>query len=158
MFATFTLGTIIPRGRVRTPVGKLQSFERSRIVSLRVEGWTYKRIAAQVNIVSVVCLCFQQWSMENSHTNRLGSGWLFSTDARQDGRIVRAAVAARTASMEEIPAHVASVVSPRTIGKHLFAAELRPRGPLPRLPPPSTAYLISRKSRLDSGIVLCFLQ
>ena len=41
----------------------------------------------------VVCVCYQQWSVEQSHTRRPGSGQPRNTDARQDRRIVRAAVA-----------------------------------------------------------------
>ena len=82
--------------------------------------------------IGVVC-CFQQWYVEYSHTRRPGSGRPRSTDARQDRRIVGAAVAARTHSMEEIQARVAPDVSPRTIGNRLFAAGLRSRVALVRL-------------------------
>ena len=86
-------------------------FELGRIVCLRETGCTNRRIAAHVgHNVSVVCHCFQQWSVEHSHTHRPGSGRPRSTDARQDRRIVRAAVAARTVSREEIRAHVAPAV------------------------------------------------
>ena len=40
----------------------------------------------------MVCRCFQQWSVEHSHTCRWGYGWPHSTDARQDRHIVRAVV------------------------------------------------------------------
>ena len=56
--------------------------------------------------------CFQQWSVENSHTRRPGSGRQRSSDERQDRCIVQAEVAAQTASREEIRAHDASSVSP----------------------------------------------
>ena len=79
----------------------------------------------------MVCRCFQQWSVEHSNTRRPGSGRLRSTDKRQDGHIVWAAVAA---SREEIRAHVAPAVSLRTIGNRLLAAGLRLRVPLARLP------------------------
>ena len=86
----------MPCRRVRTYVEELQSFERGRIVVLREAGWIYQQIAAQVH-QSVVSRCFQQWSTEHCHTRRQGSGRPRSTDARQDRRIVRAAVAVRTA-------------------------------------------------------------
>ena len=93
----------------------LQSFERGRIVGLREAGWTYLQIAAHIgHNVSMVCRCFQQWSVEHSYTRRSGTGRPRSTDARQDRSIMRAAVAARTASREEIRAHVATAVSQRT--------------------------------------------
>ena len=43
-------------------------------------------------------------------------------------------MAARTASREEIQAHLVPVVSPRTIGNRLLAVELRSRVSLARLP------------------------
>ena len=82
--------------RVLTPVEQLQPFGRSRIVGFREVGLTYRRISAHVGPnVSVVCCCFRQWSVEHFHTRRPGSGRPLSTDARQDRRIMRAAVAAR---------------------------------------------------------------
>ena len=89
-------------------------------------GWIYRRIAAHVgHNISVVYRCFQQWSVEHSHNRRLGSGRPCNIDARQDRRIVQAAVAARTASREEIRAHVAPAVSTRAIGNRLLSAGLR---------------------------------
>ena len=105
-----------------------QSFERGRIVSLRKSGWTYRRIAA-----SVVCRCFQQWSVKYSHTRRPCPGRPRSTNARQERRIVRAVLTAPTASREEIRAHVATAVSPRTTRNRLLAAGLRLCVPLTRL-------------------------
>ena len=91
----------------------IQPFERGRIEDLREAGWTYLWIAAHVeHNVSVVCL-FQKWAVEHSYTRRPGSGRPRSIEARQDRRILQAAVAA---SREEIRAHVAPVESPKTIG------------------------------------------
>ena len=116
---------------VCTPVEQLQPFEWGHTVDLWEAGWTYRRIVTHVgHNVSVICHCFQQWSVEYSHIHRRGSGWPHSTDARQDWCIVRAAVAAWTASREEIQAHVAPVVSPGTIGNCLLAAGLRSCVPL----------------------------
>ena len=100
----------MPRRRLRTPVEELQLFEWGRIISLREAGWTYRRIAAHVgHNVSVVCRCFQQWSVEHSHTQRLGSGRPRITDASHDRRIVQSAVVARTVIRKEIRAHVAPI-------------------------------------------------
>ena len=63
----------MPHRRVRTPVEQLQPFERGRIVVLREAGCTYRRIAAhEGHNVSVVCRCFQQWSVEHSYACRSG--------------------------------------------------------------------------------------
>ena len=67
-------------------------------------------IVAHVGHNVSVCRCFQQWSVDHSHTRRPGSGWPCGTDACQDHRIVQVAVAARTASREEIQALVAAAV------------------------------------------------
>ena len=56
-------------------------------------------------IVSDVCRCFQQWSVDHSHIRRSDSRRPHSTDALQDRRIVYAAVATRTVFGEEIRAH-----------------------------------------------------
>ena len=89
----------MPRRRVglRSPVEQLQPFERGHIVGLREAGRTYRITANVGHNVSVVCRCFQQWFVKYSHTRRPGSGRPRCTDAGQDRRIVRAAVAARTA-------------------------------------------------------------
>ena len=84
--------------------------------------------------ISVVCSCFQQWSVGHSHTYRPSSGWTRSTDARQDWCIVRAAVATQTAYKEVIWAHVKPAVSTMTIGNCLIKAGLWSRVPLARLP------------------------
>ena len=59
------------------------------------------------------------------YTRRPGSVRPHSAEARQDRRIVWAAAAARTASREEIRAHVAPAVSPSIIGNRLLASGLR---------------------------------
>ena len=72
---------------------------------------------------------FSSGLWNNSTPHRQDSGWPRSTQARQDRRIVRAAVAARTASREEIRAHVAPPMSPSTFGNRLLAAGLRSHVP-----------------------------
>ena len=68
----------------------IRPFERGRIVGLREAGWTYRRIAVRVNVrhnVSMVCRCFQQWSVEHSHTSRATDVTSRSTYcASSDGR------------------------------------------------------------------------
>ena len=66
--------------------------------------------------ISVMCRRFQQWSVKLSHIRRQCSGRPRSTNALQDRCILWADVAAPTAFKEEIRAHVAPAVSPRTIG------------------------------------------
>ena len=56
----------MPRQWVCTTVEHLQPFEWCCNVSLQEAGWPYQRIAAHVgHNVSVVCGCFQQWSVEH---------------------------------------------------------------------------------------------
>ena len=81
----------------------------------------------------MLCRCFQQWSVEHYHVRRPGSGRSLSIDS-QDRRIEQEMVTSRTASREEIRAHVAPVVSPTTIGTRLFATGLRSVVPMARLP------------------------
>ena len=71
----------MPHRRVRTPVEQLQPFERGRSVGLLDAGWTFRRITAHVgHDVSVVCRCFQQWSVEHSLTRIQGPGRPCSTN------------------------------------------------------------------------------
>ena len=118
-------GTRIPRRRVHTPVERLHPFEWVRIVGLWEDVWTYRRIPAHVgHNVSVVCR-FQQWSLEHSYIHRPGSGWPRITDARQDRRIVQAAVAARTASRKKNPGtfctcYVINPYSVKGLGDRLY--------------------------------------
>ena len=122
MFAKFTLG-YNHAPPASTPAEHLQPFERNRILGPREGGWSYQEIAAHVgHNVSVVYRSFQQLSVEYSRTCRLGSGRAHITHARQDRRIVRAGVVARTASKEKIQVHVAPYVTLRTIGNSLLAA------------------------------------
>ena len=134
------VGSLLYASEGRTPVEQLQPFERGRIVGLRETGWTNRWtnrwIAAHVgHNVSVMCRCFQHWSVEHSR----------SLDQVPEGRIVqyrhtsRSTHCARSgglpkASREEIRVHVAPVVSPRAIGNRLLAAGLRSRVSLARLP------------------------
>ena len=67
--------------------------------------------------------------MEHSHTHSPGSLRPRNTDAHQDQRILRAAVAAPTVSREEIRAPFAPAVLPRTIGNRLLVVGLRSRVP-----------------------------
>ena len=146
--------------QVRTPAEQLQQFERGRIAGLQEARWTYRRIVTHVgHNVSVVCCCFQQWSMEYSHTCRPGSWWLCSSEAHQEQHIVQAAVVTQNSSREEIQAHVATAVSPRTIGNLLLAAGLRLHVPLARLQQKCQARLLwCCESQLERGMVLCCLQ
>ena len=121
------------RQRVHTTVEQLQPCEWGRIIGQREVGWTYQQIAVHVGH-NVGCRCFQQWSVEHSHIFRPGSGGPHSMDVCQDWRIVQAVVATQTESKEEIWAHVAPAVSPRTIRNHLPAAGLTSHMPLARLP------------------------
>ena len=81
----------------------------------------------------MVCRSFHQWSVEHFHTHRPGSGRPRSTDSREDRRIVRAMVAARTASREEIWAHVYLLCHQEPFGNHLLAAGLRSRVSVARI-------------------------
>ena len=143
----------MPLRRVRTPVEQLQPFKWGRIVGLREAEWAYRRIAAHVgHSASVVCRCFHQRSVKHPHIRRPRSGRPHSTDARQDQRIVRAAVSVRTASGEEIRAHVALAVSPRIIGNSLLAARVRSRAPQARValtPRYCQARLLWCRERVD---------
>ena len=134
MFAPFTLGYNHAPTTSTYSCVQLQPFERGRILGLREAGWTYRRIATHVgHNASVVYHCFQQSSVEDSHTNKPGSGRPRNIDARQDRRIVRTALAARRASWVEMRAHVHLLCHQGPLG-FLLTAVLRSRVSLARLP------------------------
>ena len=100
----------------------------------------------------MVCRCFWQWFVEHSHICRPGSRRPSRTDASQDWFIVRPVVATRIASREEIWAHVALAVPPRTIGNHMLAAGFGLRVPLaslPLIPWHCQAWLLWCRERVD---------
>ena len=110
------LGTAKPR-RIPTPVQQRQPFERGRIVCLGEAGSTYRRVAAHVghNVSGVVSLLSTVVCGTFPHP-RPGSGRPRSTDARQDRRIVLAAVAARIASRKKY-GHMLHLLCPQgTLG------------------------------------------
>ena len=140
----------MPHRRVRTPVEQLQPFELGRIVDLREAGWTYRRIVAHVGHNIVVCRCFQQWSVEHSHTRRL----LEVLDARAVQTRVKIDVLCEQRwpsepSREEIRAHVVPALSPSTLWNSLLAARLGSSSPLARLPQHCQARLLWCRESID---------
>ena len=134
-----------------TSVEQLQPFERGRIVCLREAGWTYQRIAAHVgHNVSVVCCCFQQWSVEHSHTRTPGSGRPRSTDkststhcASSDGLRPEQHPGKKSRHMLHLLCHQVP------FGNRLLASVLRSHIPLARL-----SYLHKDTAKQgDSGVV-----
>ena len=128
VFATFTLGYNHP-----LPMSMYSYWTTSAICT----GSHCRMLDAHSNDLlhmmgTVVHHSFHQWSVEHSQTSRPGSGRPSSTDAHP--MHCATAVATRTAFREEIWAHVAPTVSPRTIGNHLLAAGLTSRMPLASLP------------------------
>ena len=117
-------------------------------------------LGSLVHNLSVVCCCFQQWSVEHSHTCRPGSGWPCSTDACQDRGIVRAVVAASTASREEIQTHLLhhhGPLEPPACSKTLITCASG-QDTTYTITSPSMATLVSWKSRLECEMALCCLQ
>ena len=123
-----------------------------------------------MNISIECCICWAQcidgvsllsdWSLGHSHTCIPSSGRLHSTDAHQDRHIVRAALAAQTASSEEIWTHVAPAVSPRTIGDYILGAGLGSCVPLARLPLTPRhcqAWLLWCRERVDWRVEWCYV-
>ena len=119
MFATFTQG--VQPCRSDEYVLLLNNLAISTGSHCRPEG-SWMNISMDfctcLQNVSMVCRCFQQWSVEHSYTHRPDSGRPRSTDPRQDRCIVLAAVAAQTATTEEIWAHVALLARLSLISRH----------------------------------------
>ena len=107
--------------------------------------------------VLVVCRCFQQWSVEHSHTHRSCSGWPCSA---HDIKINALCEQQWLNPREEIRVHVTPAVSLRTIGNLLLAAGLRSHVPLaglPLTPRHCQAQLLWYRERVDWRLEWCSL-
>ena len=98
-----------------------------------IDGFAARTVLGTICRWCVTAFSNGLWNIPTP-VDQVGSGQPRNTDARQDRRIGRAAVAARTASRREIRAHLAPAMSPRTIENRLLAAGLRSSVPLSRLP------------------------
>ncbi|GBL94645.1 Transposable element Tc1 transposase [Araneus ventricosus] len=108
--------------------GHLTEFERDLVVGLRKGRFSFRDIVERlIRNVSTAHDCWQQWSREGTASRRPGSGRPRGTTEREDRRVLRTAVAHRTASAAKIRAPVCTTVTQRTVTNRLLQGQLRTR-------------------------------
>ncbi|GFX22060.1 HTH_Tnp_Tc3_2 domain-containing protein [Trichonephila clavipes] len=100
---------------------------------MKTAGGSTRRAAGQVDRSEcAVRNCWEQWTREDIHAWKTGSGATRKTTRRKDRRIVRQALVDPTVTRSTIRADVAIV--PQTISRHLAEANLKSKHPFRALP------------------------
>ncbi|GFX76692.1 uncharacterized protein TNCV_664001 [Trichonephila clavipes] len=80
----------MPGKRARRYFSKLSELERGLIIGMKTTGWSTRRVAGQVDRSEcAVRNCWEQWTREDTHARKTGSGATRKTTSREDRRIVR---------------------------------------------------------------------
>ncbi|GFY19846.1 uncharacterized protein TNCV_2145391 [Trichonephila clavipes] len=83
----------MPGKRARRNFSQLSEFEKGLIIGIKTAGWSTRRVAGQVDRSEcAVRNCWEQWTREDTHTRKTGSGSTRKTTRREDRRIVRQAL------------------------------------------------------------------
>ncbi|GFU39267.1 HTH_Tnp_Tc3_2 domain-containing protein [Trichonephila clavipes] len=78
--------------------------------------------------------CWEQWTREDTHARKTGSGATRKTTRREDRRIVWQALVDPTVTCSTIRADVGVAIVPQTISRHLAEANLNSKCPFRALP------------------------
>ncbi|GFX48086.1 HTH_Tnp_Tc3_2 domain-containing protein [Trichonephila clavipes] len=102
---------------------------------MKTAGWSTCRVANQVDRSECAVRKFwEQWTREDTHTLKSGSGATRKTTRRDDRRIVRQALVKLTVTRSRIRADVSVAIVPQTISRHLAEANLKSKRPFRALP------------------------
>ncbi|GFW46262.1 transposable element Tcb1 transposase [Trichonephila clavipes] len=125
----------MPGKRARRHFSQLSEFERDLIIGMKTAGWPTRRLAGQVDrLECAVRNCWEQWTQEDTHARKIGSGAARKTTRREDRRIVRQALVDRTVTRSTIRADVGVAIVPQTISRHLAEANLKSKRSFRALP------------------------
>ncbi|GFV52031.1 transposable element Tc1 transposase [Trichonephila clavipes] len=125
----------IPGKRAKRHFSQLNEFERGLIIAVKTAGWSARHFADQVDrSESAVINCWDQWTREDTHARKTGSGVTRKTTRREDRRIVRQALVDPTVTHLTIRAHLGVAIVPQTISRHLAEANLKSKCPFRALP------------------------
>ncbi|GFU63877.1 transposable element Tc3 transposase [Trichonephila clavipes] len=125
----------MPGKRARRHFSQLSEFERRLIIGMKTAGWSTRRVARQVDLSEcAVRNCWEQWTREGTHAQKIGSGANRKTTRREDRRIVRQALVDSTVTRSTIRADVGVAIVPQTISRHLAEANLKSKRPFCALP------------------------
>ncbi|GFU85812.1 HTH_Tnp_Tc3_2 domain-containing protein [Trichonephila clavipes] len=78
--------------------------------------------------------CWEQWTPEDTHVQKTGSGVTRKTTRREDRRIVRQTLVDPTVTRLTIRADVGVAIVPQTISRHLAEANFKSKRPFRALP------------------------
>ncbi|GFV96391.1 transposable element Tcb2 transposase [Trichonephila clavipes] len=125
----------MPGKCARRHFSQLSKFERGLIIGMKTAGWSTRRVAGQVDRSKcAVRNCWGQWTREDTHARKAGSGETRKTTRREDRRILRQALVDPTVTRSTIRADVGIAIVPQTIFRHLAEANLKSKRPFRALP------------------------
>ncbi|GFW90863.1 transposable element Tcb2 transposase [Trichonephila clavipes] len=125
----------MPGKRARRHFSQLSKFERGLIIGMKTAGWPTPRVAGQIDRSEcAVRNCWEQWTREDTHARKTGSGATRKTTRRENRRIVRQALVNPTVTRSTIRADVGIAIVPQTISRHLAEANLKSKRPFHALP------------------------
>ncbi|GFW51399.1 transposable element Tc1 transposase [Trichonephila clavipes] len=102
---------------------------------MKTAGWSTRRVANQVDRSEcAVRSCWEQWTREDTHARKLGSGVTRKTTRKEDQRIMRQALVDLPVTHSTIRADVGAAIVPQTISRHLAEANLKSKRPFRALP------------------------
>ncbi|GFW48865.1 HTH_Tnp_Tc3_2 domain-containing protein [Trichonephila clavipes] len=102
---------------------------------MKTARWSTCRVAGQVDRSEcAVTNCCGQWTREDNHTRKTGSGVTRKTTRREDRRIVRQALLDPTVTRSTIRVGVDVAIVPQTISRHLAEANLKSKRHFRALP------------------------
>ncbi|GFS57758.1 transposable element Tcb1 transposase [Trichonephila clavipes] len=125
----------MPGKRARRHFSQLSEFERGLIIEMKTAGWSMRGVSGQVDHSEcTVRSCWEQWTREDSHARKTGSGATRKTTRRDDRRIVRQALVDSTVTRSTIRADVGVAIVPQTISRQLAEANIKSKRPFRALP------------------------
>ncbi|GFX30399.1 transposable element Tcb1 transposase [Trichonephila clavipes] len=125
----------MPSKRARRHFSQLSEFERGLVIGMKTAGWSTYRVAGQMDRSEcAVRNCWEQWTREDTHAQKTGSGATRKTTRREDRRIVRQALVDSTVTRSTIRADVGVAFVPQTISRHLAEANLKCKRPFRAFP------------------------
>ncbi|GFY14553.1 HTH_Tnp_Tc3_2 domain-containing protein [Trichonephila clavipes] len=125
----------MPGKRARRHFSQLSEFERGLIIGMKTAGWSTHRVAGQVDRSEcTVRNCWEQWTREDTHARKTGSGATRKTRRRENRRIMRQALVDPTGTRSTIRADVGVAIVPQTISRYLAEANLKSKRPFRALP------------------------
>ncbi|GFU60755.1 transposable element Tc1 transposase [Trichonephila clavipes] len=115
----------------RRHFSQLSEFDRGLIIGMKTAGCSTHRVAGQVDRTEcAVRNCWEQWTREDTHVQKTGSGATRKTTRREDRRTMRQALVDPTVTRSD----VGVAIVPQTISRQLVEANLKFKRPFRALP------------------------